>query len=161
MQLTTKTKSFRRSLRQPKAPARRASEPRQRASALSVSQVRARRGGGIERRSVRRTFSREREYFVVAAILSVWPPEQSQQSGRALQCRDIAEFNEDCVRPNATRPRHFRRRPCAREGVVAAFRKRIARQVSIIADDRGWARFGDLPSRLCHRSDEIIFGGDE
>ena len=52
MQLTTKTKSFRRSLRQPKAPARRASEPRQRASTLSVSQVRARRGGGIEDRAL-------------------------------------------------------------------------------------------------------------
>ena len=52
MQLKTKTKSFRRSLRQPQAPARRASEPRQRSTALSVSQVRARRGSGIEDRAL-------------------------------------------------------------------------------------------------------------
>jgi len=52
MQLTTKTKTFRRSLRQPQAPTRRASEPRQRATALSVSQVRARRGSGIEDRAL-------------------------------------------------------------------------------------------------------------
>jgi hypothetical protein len=52
MQLTTKTKSFRRSLRQPQAPTRRASQPRQRASALPVSQVRARRGSGIEDRAL-------------------------------------------------------------------------------------------------------------
>ena len=50
MQLTTKTKSFRRSRRQPQAPTRRASEPRQRP--LSVSQVRARRGSGIEDRAL-------------------------------------------------------------------------------------------------------------
>ena len=52
MQLKTKTKSFRRSLRQPQAPARRASEPRQRSTALSASQVRARRGSGIEDRAL-------------------------------------------------------------------------------------------------------------
>ena len=52
MQLTTKTKSFRRSLRQPQAPTRRASEPRPRAGTLSVSQVRARRGSGIEDRAL-------------------------------------------------------------------------------------------------------------
>ena len=52
MQLTTKTKSFRRSLRQPQAPTRRASQPRQRAITLSVSQVRARRGSGIEDRAL-------------------------------------------------------------------------------------------------------------
>jgi len=51
MQLTTKTKSFRRSLRQPQAPTRRASEPRQQRP-LSVSQVRARRGSGIEDRAL-------------------------------------------------------------------------------------------------------------
>jgi len=44
----TKTKSYRRSRRQPKA-LRRASEPR---PALSVSQVRARRGSGIEDRAL-------------------------------------------------------------------------------------------------------------
>ena len=55
MQLTTKTKSFRRSLRQPKAPARRGgagAASGQRASTLSVSQVRARRGSGIEDRAL-------------------------------------------------------------------------------------------------------------
>ena len=52
MQLTTKTKSFRRSLRQPKAPARRSAQPRQRATSLPVSQVRARRGSGIEDRAL-------------------------------------------------------------------------------------------------------------
>ena len=52
MQLTTKTKSFRRSLRQPQAPTRRASQPRQRANPLPVSQVRARRGSGIEDRAL-------------------------------------------------------------------------------------------------------------
>ena len=53
MQLT-KTKTPRRSLRRPKntqAPSRRASEPRQR-PALPVSQVRARRGSGIEDRAL-------------------------------------------------------------------------------------------------------------
>jgi hypothetical protein len=53
MQLT-KTKSLRRSRRRPQngqAPGRRASEPRQRA-ALPVSQVRARRGSGIEDRAL-------------------------------------------------------------------------------------------------------------
>jgi len=52
MQLTTKTKSFRRSPRKPQAPTRRASQPRQRANTLSVSQVRARRGSGIEDRAL-------------------------------------------------------------------------------------------------------------
>jgi len=51
MHLTTKTKSFRRSQRQPQTQTRRASEPRQRPT-LSVSQVRARRGGGIEDRAL-------------------------------------------------------------------------------------------------------------
>ena len=52
MQLTkSKTKTFRRSRRQPQAPTRRASEPRQRPT-LSVSQVRARRGSGIEDRAL-------------------------------------------------------------------------------------------------------------
>jgi rubrerythrin len=50
MQLTTKTKSLRRSRRHSQAP-RRASEQRPRA-ALPVSQVRARRGGGIEDRAL-------------------------------------------------------------------------------------------------------------
>jgi hypothetical protein len=53
MQLT-KTKTRRRSRRQPQtnqAPSRRASEPRQR-PALPVSQVRARRGSGIEDRAL-------------------------------------------------------------------------------------------------------------
>jgi hypothetical protein len=53
MQLTTKTKSFRRPRRHSQTPARRASEPRPRqTNALSVSQVRARRGGGIEDRAL-------------------------------------------------------------------------------------------------------------
>jgi hypothetical protein len=53
MQLTTKTKTLRRSRRQPQnqASTRRASEPRQR-PALPVSQVRARRGSGIEDRAL-------------------------------------------------------------------------------------------------------------
>jgi hypothetical protein len=53
MQLTTKTKTLKRSQRRSKAssPARRAPEQRQRA-ALSVSQVRARRGSGIEDRAL-------------------------------------------------------------------------------------------------------------
>ena len=54
MQLTkSKTKSFRRSQRRskaPAAPARRA--PEQRRTALPVSQVRARRGSGIEDRAL-------------------------------------------------------------------------------------------------------------
>jgi hypothetical protein len=53
MQLTQKTKSFRRSLRQSKAPARRASQPRQRPSTeLPAAQARARRGSGIEDRAL-------------------------------------------------------------------------------------------------------------
>ena len=53
MQLTTKTKTLRRSQRRGKAPApsRRATEQRQR-SALPVSQIRARRGSGIEDRAL-------------------------------------------------------------------------------------------------------------
>ena len=54
MQLTTKTKTLRRSRRQPQnqtPTTRRVSEPRQR-PALSVSQVRARRGSGIEDRAL-------------------------------------------------------------------------------------------------------------
>ena len=53
MQLTTKTKSLRRSRRHSKAPApaRRAPEPRSR-PAMPVSQVRARRGSGIEDRAL-------------------------------------------------------------------------------------------------------------
>jgi hypothetical protein len=53
MQLTTKTpKSLRRSQRRSaQAPARRASEPRTR-PAMPVSQVRARRGSGIEDRAL-------------------------------------------------------------------------------------------------------------
>ena len=52
MQLTTKTKTLRRSPRRSKAPAptRRAAE--QRRAALPVSQVRARRGSGIEDRAL-------------------------------------------------------------------------------------------------------------
>ena len=52
MQLKTKTKTPRRSRRQPQtqAPTRRASEPRR--TALPVSQVRARRGSGIEDRAL-------------------------------------------------------------------------------------------------------------
>ena len=51
MQLKSKTKQIRRSRRRSQTPAqaRRASEPR---LALSVSQVRARRGGGIEDRAL-------------------------------------------------------------------------------------------------------------
>jgi hypothetical protein len=56
MQLTTKTKSIRRSRRHFQTPTRRGSagtEPAPRpTSALSVSQVRARRGGGIEDRAL-------------------------------------------------------------------------------------------------------------
>jgi hypothetical protein len=53
MQLTTKTKTLRRSRRQPQnqTPSRRVSKPRQRPD-LSVSQVRARRGSGIEDRAL-------------------------------------------------------------------------------------------------------------
>ena len=51
MQLKTKTKSFRRSLRPTKPTARRAPEQRPRPG-LSVSQVRARRGSGIEDRAL-------------------------------------------------------------------------------------------------------------
>jgi hypothetical protein len=56
MQLTTKTKSLRRSRRHSQTPARHGragteSEPRP-TSALSVSQVRARRGSGIEDRAL-------------------------------------------------------------------------------------------------------------
>jgi hypothetical protein len=52
MQLTTsKTKSFRRQRRRPETPTRRASEPRP-TNAPSVSQVRARRGSGIEDRAL-------------------------------------------------------------------------------------------------------------
>jgi hypothetical protein len=51
MQLTL-PKSSRRSRRHHQPPARRASEPRQQQPALSVSQVRARRGGGIEDRAL-------------------------------------------------------------------------------------------------------------
>ena len=51
MQLTTKTKSLRRQRRRPETPSRRASEPRP-ANTLSVSQVRARRGSGIEDRAL-------------------------------------------------------------------------------------------------------------
>ena len=52
MQLPTKTKSLRRSQRRkPQAPARRASEPRSR-PAMPVSQMRARRGSGIEDRAL-------------------------------------------------------------------------------------------------------------
>ncbi len=51
MQLKTKTKTFRRSVRQSQAPTRRASEPRGREH-LPVSQVRARRGSGIEDRAL-------------------------------------------------------------------------------------------------------------
>jgi hypothetical protein len=50
MQLTTKTKTFRRSRRQSQTP-RRVTEQRQR-TALPVSQIRARRGGGIEDRAL-------------------------------------------------------------------------------------------------------------
>ncbi len=52
MQLTTKTKPLRRSQRRAKAPAaaRRALEPRR--AALPVSQVRARRGSGVEDRAL-------------------------------------------------------------------------------------------------------------
>ena len=54
MQLKTKTKTLRRSRRQTQtqtqAPTRRASEPRR--TALPVSQVRARRGSGIEDRAL-------------------------------------------------------------------------------------------------------------
>ena len=54
MQLTTKTKSFRRSLRHPQAPTRRGagSASGQRSAPLPVSQVRARRGSGIEDRAL-------------------------------------------------------------------------------------------------------------
>jgi hypothetical protein len=53
MQLTTKTKSFRRPRRHTETPPRRASEPRSRPpSTLPASQVRARRGGGIEDRAL-------------------------------------------------------------------------------------------------------------
>ena len=51
MQLTL-PKSSRRSRRQPQTQARRGSEPRQQPPALSVSQVRARRGSGIEDRAL-------------------------------------------------------------------------------------------------------------
>jgi len=51
MQLTTKTKSLRRSRRQSQTPARRAPEQRPRPT-LSASQVCARRGGGIEDRAL-------------------------------------------------------------------------------------------------------------
>ena len=53
MQLTTKTKTIRRHRRHTETPPRRASEPRQLPTdTLSVSQVRARRGGGIEDRAL-------------------------------------------------------------------------------------------------------------
>jgi hypothetical protein len=53
MQLTTKTKSLRRHQRHTETPSRRTSEPRPRpTNTLSVSQVRARRGGGIEDRAL-------------------------------------------------------------------------------------------------------------
>ena len=51
MQLTL-PKSSRRSRRHHPPPARRASEPRQQRPALPVSQVRARRGSGIEDRAL-------------------------------------------------------------------------------------------------------------
>ena len=51
MQLTTKTKTFRRSRRQGQTPTRRTNESRPRPT-LPVSQVRARRGGGIEDRAL-------------------------------------------------------------------------------------------------------------
>ena len=51
MQLTL-PKSSRRSRRHHQPPARRASAPRQQRPALSVSQVRARRGSGIEDRAL-------------------------------------------------------------------------------------------------------------
>ena len=52
MQLTTKTKTLRRSRRHNQPPERRASEPRPQRPALEVSQVRARRGSGIEDRAL-------------------------------------------------------------------------------------------------------------
>jgi hypothetical protein len=51
MQLTEKTKSFRRAQRRKQAPARRAPEPRPR-PAMPVSQAGARRGSGIEDRAL-------------------------------------------------------------------------------------------------------------
>ena len=53
MQLPTKTKTIRRHRRHTETPPRRASEPRHRPTdTLSVSQVRARRGAGIEDRAL-------------------------------------------------------------------------------------------------------------
>ena len=52
MHLSTKTKSLRRSQRRAKAPAPTRRAPEQRRGALPVSQVRARRGGGIEDRAL-------------------------------------------------------------------------------------------------------------
>ena len=53
MQLTTKTKSIRRSERRTAStPARRTQDPRQQRPAPSVSQFRARRGSGIEDRAL-------------------------------------------------------------------------------------------------------------
>ena len=56
MQLTQKTKSFRRSLRQPKAPARRAwarsTSGQHPSTELPAAQARARRGSGIEDRAL-------------------------------------------------------------------------------------------------------------
>jgi hypothetical protein len=51
MQLTTKTKTFRRHRRRTETSSRRASEPRP-TTTLPVSQVRARRGSGIEDRAL-------------------------------------------------------------------------------------------------------------
>jgi hypothetical protein len=52
MQLTTKTKTLKRSQRRSKAPAPARRAPEQRRAALPVSQVRARRGSGIEDRAL-------------------------------------------------------------------------------------------------------------
>jgi hypothetical protein len=68
------------------------------------------------------------------------------------------------VRPDAARPRHFGRRPGAREGVVTAFRKRIARQISVITDDSGGTRsvahhqhrLGVAPNELNRRSQQAV-----